>query len=1333
MHLSLSGRARQATSELELAELESVDGVTRLSKKLDRVFLQDANWKCFNAYLSFENLKKKPDQSVDEFLSEFDLHHYRLKDCGVSLPEAIVACRLIKSCNLSDVNFKLCLSTVPKMTFEDMRSTLKKIFSDVINKDIEGDRFKVTLDPVSVVNPTDDNAVMYASDGNRKYYSRPRGFFGDGRPRRGFHGGRSRSRGDGRNNPVGPDGKISVCLICGSRMHWARNCPHAYEKVKDNGCEEVQITLMAVDVGHDNLDLLLSETLGYTLLDTGCSKTVCGSLWLNCFLDSLSKEEQNNIIFSESYSTYKFGNGKRFKSLKCVRLPCELAGTKVFILTDVIDAKIPLLLSKSSMKTARMVIDLDSDEVCVLGKKIKAEITSLGHYILPLLPVGTDGGIENILLNIDNEDLSGIALKLHKQFGHAPFVKIKKLLINADYNDADLFQELEKVINECDTCKRFKKPNCRPIVALPMAEQFNDVVAMDLKLYEGVWFFVMVDLFTRYCSAVVIHDKKPDTIVRKLFENWICIFGAPKKFLSDNGGEFNNDIFRSLAENYGIRVMCTAAEAPWSNGVCEKLNHLLGISVQKIQNDVQCCIEIALAWAVSARNALHNYRGFSPNQLVFGNNPVFPSVLDQSPTILEMKTHSKVVADNINAMHAARIEFIRNESSEKLRRALLNNIRDTDVNDIDMGDTVYYKRNNSDKWRGPGKVIGRDGKQVLVKHGGVYVRVHICRLQYSGNVASEVSDILPIQDQLYPEGINGNSVETDPIDNSSTCDDDDVIVAKPNVSNPKIGDRIEFFIKDDNLPKYGTVLSRAGKVGGLYSNCFNIKLDNGDIDWVDFRRNVDRWESVNERESLLMLGPDEVFEAKLKEWKNWQQNGVYTEVEDIGQDLISVRWVLTEKVIDGVKVIKARLVARGFEEYSTIQSDSPTCSKDALRMSLSLISSFDWCCFSLDIKTAYLQGDEIKRDVWLKPPKEFNNGKVWKLNKTVYGLNDAARAWYLTLKRILIDLGLIVCKLDPALIFWFINDSLHGIICIHVDDLIWAGTDDFKTLVIMKLDKTFCVGSVACGKFKYLGVDINQQDNVIFVSQKSYVAELSQLELDKMRAQQRQDSLSAHEKRELQVKVGMLNWLSTQTRPDISFDVCDLSSRISKANVEDIHILNKVIRKAKTYDVSLPFRRLSNLDRLIIECYSDASFGNLLNGGSQGGYVIYISDVYDVRNVVSWQSRRIKRVVKSTLAAETMALLEAAEAGVYIGTMISQALNVSRPLVKCFVDNRSLCEAVYSSKNIDDKMLRINMAALRDMLSSGQICSVSWVKSAHQLANVLTKRGVNPSDLLNSL
>lgn len=68
------------------------------------------------------------------------------------------------------------------------------------------------------------------------------------------------------------------------------------------------------------------------------------------------------------------------------------------------------------------------------------------------------------------------------------------------------------------------------------------------------------------------------------------------------------------------------------------------------------------------------------------------------------------------------------ESNEKLRRALRHNIRETEGNMIEIGDKVYYKRNNNHEWHGPGTVIGRDGKQFLVRHGGVYVRVHECRL-----------------------------------------------------------------------------------------------------------------------------------------------------------------------------------------------------------------------------------------------------------------------------------------------------------------------------------------------------------------------------------------------------------------------------------------------------------------------------------------------------------------------------------------------------------------------------------------------------------------------------
>ena len=184
--------------------------------------------------------------------------------------------------------------------------------------------------------------------------------------------------------------------------------------------------------------------------------------------------------------------------------------------------------------------------------------------------------------------------------------------------------------------------------------------------------------------------------------------------------------------------MCTAAEAPWSNGVCERLNCLLSISVQRIVSETKCNTHIALAWAVAAHNALQNNKGFSPNQLVFGYNPVFPNVLDSEPPALEVTTTSEIVADNLNAGHAARREFLKNESSEKIRRALSHQVREDDVASLRNGDSVFYKRNGENKWRGPGNVIGRDGKQVLVRHGGTYVRVHSCRLQRNPSISGTI-------------------------------------------------------------------------------------------------------------------------------------------------------------------------------------------------------------------------------------------------------------------------------------------------------------------------------------------------------------------------------------------------------------------------------------------------------------------------------------------------------------------------------------------------------------------------------------------------------------------
>ena len=130
------------------------------------------------------------------------------------------------------------------------------------------------------------------------------------------------------------------------------------------------------------------------------------------------------------------------------------------------------------------------------------------------------------------------------------------------------------------------------------------------------------------------------------------------------GGEFNNEKMRSLGDLFGIKLLCTAAYSPWSNGICERLNAVLALSVKRIREDTGCDIDTALAWAVAARNALHNFSGYSPNQLVFGYNPSLPNVMTDNAPALEARTNLEMIADNLNALHSARKDFISIESKD---------------------------------------------------------------------------------------------------------------------------------------------------------------------------------------------------------------------------------------------------------------------------------------------------------------------------------------------------------------------------------------------------------------------------------------------------------------------------------------------------------------------------------------------------------------------------------------------------------------------------------------------------------------------------------------------
>ena len=86
----------------------------------------------------------------------------------------------------------------------------------------------------------------------------------------------------------------------------------------------------------------------------------------------------------------------------------------------------------------------------------------------------------------------------------------------------------------------------------------------------------MIDLATRYSAATIVKSKQKEEIVKAICTIWITLFGPPNDILCDNGGEFNNDLLRDLSDQLNVFARTTPGESPWSNGITERHNAILG-------------------------------------------------------------------------------------------------------------------------------------------------------------------------------------------------------------------------------------------------------------------------------------------------------------------------------------------------------------------------------------------------------------------------------------------------------------------------------------------------------------------------------------------------------------------------------------------------------------------------------------------------------------------------------------------------------------------------------------------------------------------------------------
>ena len=110
---------------------------------------------------------------------------------------------------------------------------------------------------------------------------------------------------------------------------------------------------------------------------------------------------------------------------------------------------------------------------------------------------------------------------------------------------------------------------------------------------------------------------------------------------------------------------------------------------------------------------------------------------------------------------------------------------------------------------------------------------------------------------------------------------------------------------------------------------------------------MDKWKQYSQEEALINslvnnFSDFDITNAKLDELNKWKTHTVYDVVDNCNEKFIDLRWDFSEKYINGELNVEA-WPAKGFQEdNSDILSNSPTCSKESMRLVLNIITSSKW-------------------------------------------------------------------------------------------------------------------------------------------------------------------------------------------------------------------------------------------------------------------------------------------------------------------------------------------------------------------------------------------------------
>ena len=443
---------------------------------------------------------------------------------------------------------------------------------------------------------------------------------------------------------------------------------------------------------------------------------------------------------------------------------------------------------------------------------------------------------------------------------------------------------------------------------------------------------------------------------------------------------------------------------------------------------------------------------------------------------------------------------------------------------------------------------------------------------------------------------------------------------------------------------------------------------------------------------------------------------------------------------------RARLNAQGFEQVDGVHYDShsisaPVTNDATIRIVLVMMIMAKWCGELLDIKGAFLHGDfENGEDLCMEIPEGFEkhydvNNFVLKLLQTIYGLKQAAMAFWRTLLQAFASMGYTKSQADPCLYFNWTEKGLSVWIS-WIDDCLTVGKN-MKTAKQKMIDRFDCDAIGNMDEYVGCKVERNVESGWIRLTQpvllKSYVDEFDLPDANTpttpavpgqvLTGCKEEEGLSAEMQTKYRSGVGKLLHMMRWSRPEILNPVRDLSRHMQKASMAHYQAMLRVMH----YCVSTPKRGL------VLNPYGEwdgsPDYEFVVNGLSDANYA---KDTDTRRSVsghatflngapITMRSGQQKTVTLSTAEAELMSGTQCAQDMMFImRVMESIGLKVKKPMI-LEIDNKGAV-ALANNWSIGGRTRHIEVWQyfLRDLKAEGLI-TTKWKSGDEMSSDLFTK------------